>query len=1229
MRLSYVIQNICFLAFLAIISANQVSAEFDAERLELAGRYPYGYCTTTFSYGDYLCIGNGTVMEILDKSSLLPVGEYVTESIVNSIFVDSTFAYVANWSDGIKVIDISDVTTPVQVAAIPFEGQCWNISVYDDFAYVGNDILGLRIIDVSNPHDINLAGTFLPDEESGFEQTVVIENIAYAASKTGLYILDVSDKSNPTLLSYSPSPNGSWHVTVDESIAYLPEAYGLRMLDVSNPENPIDRGYYFTAAPAQDLEVNDNTAYVSVGGSGLEIIDLTTPDQPTSIGLYGDFYAQALHRSGDTLYVGNSGSGVTAVDISNRLNLSTIGSHSAGGYTRQVYSFGDYHYVISIGEGLAVINATNIQNPVREMMIPLLNPSAVHGYGEYLYVSDFNGVHIYSVLNPAEPEFISNIPLGNTRSMVSSESLLYLGGDPDLTIVDVSDNFNPMILGNYDGLPGSPYNIDIQGTGVFLANRYGGLWIIDASNPLAPSPYPVSIDMDFAWDVSVSGDIAYVADRFEGMLRVINVADPASPFEMAAFPIGSSTGLIGVDMYANAVVGVGNYAFVLTNWDGLKIINCYDPTSPFEIGHFNTGGYAQNIDIQGTDICVTDGGGGIYFLEVDAEPELVVIPSDTLDFGTTYIGYPDTMEIVVFNGGFGPNLLTLDQITLVGDGFSAPLESFSLGSGETQIIPVILNPTLVQEYVATLTFSSNDATIEDVTRVLIGDGKYEPDIDLIPDSLSIAVYPGAISTHIINIDNSFGQSTLLWQAYLAESDEGAVVDFSKADYADWTLAENQDRITSNVWITRANSQGLFNIAVEPEHDRDSSPYDTEWSFGYTEELSPEDYQPWRDAVNANPPSMIDQPISMHIISEDIYFDIIFNSWSSGGSGGGFSYSRSTTMVDWISISPENGSVGANQNMDISLITDASGLAAGDYEATIVIASNDPDESAIEFPVHMEVLSGSDISVEIDTLDFGTVYVNYSDTLELEVWNLGGEALNINDASIDVEEFQISPASMQMAAGESGIFEVWSNTPTSGQFYGALTFTSTDPDEETLLVTLAATALEPPVAMVTPDSLSAGLFTGESLIHTMTIHNSGASDLMYEIRGVLADPDLTRNLFPTEIAPNTPRYSLRELLDLGESSSHESNERPGKRFPRKPSERQSNFALNSLRESWQLLYTDTVDPELDVDVHHVYGMLTSSELLFKVESYDPWDEADFNTVGIVYIDIDQDLSTGAI
>ncbi len=116
--------------------------------------------------------------------------------------------------------------------------------------------------------------------------------------------------------------------------------------------------------------------------------------------------------------------------------------------------------------------------------------------------------------------------------------------------------------------------------------------------------------------------------------------------------------------------------------------------------------------------------------------------------------------------------------------------------------------------------------------------------------------------------------------------------FTKAANADWTLAENQDRITENVWLTRANNQGLFNIKTEDDYTDFTSPSDTEWAYGTTENLSDLTFDTWENTNGSNPPSMVDQDMVLHLITDDIYLDIKFTSWGQGQLGGGsFSYER--------------------------------------------------------------------------------------------------------------------------------------------------------------------------------------------------------------------------------------------------------------------------------------------------------------------------------------------------
>ncbi|MEM6262216.1 MAG: T9SS type A sorting domain-containing protein [Bacteroidota bacterium] len=124
--------------------------------------------------------------------------------------------------------------------------------------------------------------------------------------------------------------------------------------------------------------------------------------------------------------------------------------------------------------------------------------------------------------------------------------------------------------------------------------------------------------------------------------------------------------------------------------------------------------------------------------------------------------------------------------------------------------------------------------------------------------------------------------------------------FTKANNADHTLEANQDRITSNVWITRKTQWSIFNIATEDLTSKPAcdnpAPVDTEWALGtIADGIQNLTFGEFRSPVftNCNARTAVAQDAVLHLISEDIYIDIKFLSWTAGGMGGGFSYERST------------------------------------------------------------------------------------------------------------------------------------------------------------------------------------------------------------------------------------------------------------------------------------------------------------------------------------------------
>lgn len=486
-----------------------------------------------------------------------------------------------------------------------------------------------------------------------------------------------------------------------------------------------------------------------------------------------------------------------------------------------------------------------------------------------------------------------------------------------------------------------------------------------------------------------------------------------------------------------------------------------------------------------------------WFFQLPAGPEITVNPSDTLDFGQVYIGQVDTSHVSVANNGFSQNPLEINEILFDGDGFSADLEPFTLNSGETHQIMVTFGPSEAQDYFGVLTINSNDTTAGTISVTVTGTGILPPEIAVSPDSILVTLLPGASETQTINIGNILGGSTLYWNTSV-QAGEGSTLTFTKNNYAQWGLPENQDHITDNVWITRANSQGIFNAAVESNYDYGESPRDTEWAYGYSEDLTPEDYQVWREAIYANPPGMIDQPISLHLISDDLYLDLLFHSWTAGNSGGGFSYTRTIPNPSWIALAEYSGNIAVGSSFNLDVNFDATGQPVGHHYANIYVESNDPEEPEIIVPVHLEIIGAPDFYSPSDTLDFGNVFINYADTLFLTIENLGSEDLLITNVVTDDNEFLVTPTMAGIDAGEDEVFEIRFMPTNTGTYSSTLTFTTTDPDEASYDIALLGNGLEPPVISVSPDSIVVDLFSGDTITQMLTIHNGGGSDLIFDI-----------------------------------------------------------------------------------------------------------------------------------
>ncbi len=223
-----------------------------------------------------------------------------------------------------------------------------------------------------------------------------------------------------------------------------------------------------------------------------------------------------------------------------------------------------------------------------------------------------------------------------------------------------------------------------------------------------------------------------------------------------------------------------------------------------------------------------------------------------------------------------------------------------------------------------------------------------------------------------------------------------------------------------------------------------------------------------------------------------------------------------------SISKTTGSVPGNSSVDIELTLDATLLPDGDYTNTLTIYSNDEDNAALEVPVLLNVYGQvGEVSASTDYLDFGTSFQYGTETTELEITNNGVGDLTLYKILSDNAYFTTNFGdSVTISSGKSASYAVSFSADETGLFTATLQVISDDPDNDTLEIVAAATAIAPPVLEATTDSIATALESGESTTVYMTISNTGAYPLQFSIPDTAITDAEEVNLDPFTVLPVT-------------------------------------------------------------------------------------------------------------
>ena len=423
---------------------------------------------------------------------------------------------------------------------------------------------------------------------------------------------DWASGSVPTGLVTKPPPTANTSEPAPETIAT-----GLQLVGTALTE-PLE-------SPLAGVWVNGNYAYVGSqsisyepGGfrTGIRIVDISDPSNPTLVG---------------------------------RIPLRSFEYDSE---PSDVHSHGD-----------AV--ATRIESAAFQGDIAIVLQGVPDTFGADEYPVPFG---IWDVTDPADPQFLSSLSLGNWFSfdilgdkladtkavkghyfytIYSLGKPVHANPSPDkhLAIVDMSDPRNPVVVGDWQDtkqvhLRG--LSVNDAGTRVYIVGQFGKellLYVLDVQDPANPVelgrfvwPYPFAGDFSPGRPVANADDsVVIFADGSwdEGRssrLHILDISDLSSIREISAvaFPESDTHSRGQKEFWAHDLAIVGDLVYSTWLGGGVQAIDISDPTNPVVVGGFFSPDkrlpWLSDMAMYGDyAVAVTVWGPGLYILRPGTE----------------------------------------------------------------------------------------------------------------------------------------------------------------------------------------------------------------------------------------------------------------------------------------------------------------------------------------------------------------------------------------------------------------------------------------------------------------------------------------------------------------------------------------------------------------------------------------------------------------------------------
>lgn len=422
-----------------------------------------------------------------------------------------------------RIVDVSIPDQPTVVGTLFTGTAADDVVVSGGYAYIANRSRSITVVDVGNPTR-PIPVTNLPGA-----RTLWIGDGLLLAAGAGLLVYDVNDPGAPLLAGSDlvAAPCDAVSLTIADGLVFLADAMlpGLRSFELDAASAPIEAATIELPGEAFAIEVDPSGDRAFVLADGIFELDLTGPDAPVEVGSLDGAYFYApidMALSGDLLFVADMGGSISLFDVSTAGEPHKVyGSQVPFDLYPVVVADGPFAYA-GDGGSLRIYDATVPEewHEAGRLDRPwgLWVELAVEN--DVVYLADDTGLRSIDVADPSAPAEIGFAPHpGPTGGLAVQDGLAYLvvnrrpPNSSELVVFDCTDPTSPLEIGSWN-TQGSLTGVAVSGDEVLLTGDGAAVTVIDVSNPFFPRLLGrggAQLDGRAGYDIEFSPPFALVA----------------------------------------------------------------------------------------------------------------------------------------------------------------------------------------------------------------------------------------------------------------------------------------------------------------------------------------------------------------------------------------------------------------------------------------------------------------------------------------------------------------------------------------------------------------------------------------------------------------------------------------------------------------------------------------------------------------------------------------------